>query len=300
MNKKGYTLAEALITLGIIGIIAALIVPAANKARPNQNKIKFLQTYDTIETQIKNFTQNSRYFPTCQDFNDGNGVRCFPDYPLYNTSAGVVENRNGRNIQILRSTPDADPPDRPLPNNYNANFANDGRHKLCYLLADAMGGQVDIQGNICKFTASNGVRFVMGVDNNNGFMQVGTPFMVTNILFNVDINNDEMDNRRNWNVNFIDINNIALNNVLNNNGNIPDTRAFALFVFSDGTIIPATPVTAYYLATRNNQRDGNISVNDPSVRNIITNKYGGAFASSASIITYIIDRRLYDKSSFSQ
>ena len=134
MNKKGYTLAEALVTLGIIGIIAALVVPAANKARPNENKIKFLQTYDAIETQIKNFTQNSRYFPTCQDFNDGNGVRCFPDYPLFNTSAGVDD--------ILRGIMN------------NSDTSND---KLCYLLADAMSTTTPMDDRCPEFVAPNGV-----------------------------------------------------------------------------------------------------------------------------------------------
>ena len=140
MNKKGYTLAEALVTLGIIGIIAALVVPAANKARPNENKIKFLQTYDAIETQIKNFTQNSRYFPTCQNglpdpVNPGNRItRCFPDYPLFNTSAGVGNILSG----IMNNSVTSD-------------------DKLCYLLADAMSTTTPMDDRCPRFVTPNGV-----------------------------------------------------------------------------------------------------------------------------------------------
>ena len=35
MKKTGFTLAELLITLGIIGVIVAILVPAVNNAMPD-------------------------------------------------------------------------------------------------------------------------------------------------------------------------------------------------------------------------------------------------------------------------
>lgn len=286
MNKKGYTLAEALITLGIIGIIAALVVPAANKARPNENKIKFLQTYDAIETQIKNFASNTRYFPTCQDFNDGNGTRCFPDYPLYNTSGGVVDDRldaDGLPIGILISTPGSN---RPLPSNYNPALnvpAPNGYNKLCYLLADAMDGEVSLNNGVCTFSTPNGVSFAMTVIPN--LRLVNAPFMVTNIAFNVE--GQALDSA--------DVINLSLNSNDPHlfslaNENIQDVSTYLLYVFSDGSIIPGDTASAYYLATRKSSRDSNVSNND--IRNIVSQKYGNTFNQNMSIWTLVNDERI--------
>lgn len=235
MNKKGYTLAEALITLGIIGIIAALVVPAANKARPNENKLRFLQTYDTIETQIKNFTQNSRYFPTCQDgFPDPNNqgqfiTRCFPDYPLFNTSAGVD------NILLQ----DNQHPNRPLPVGYITDF------KLCYLLADAMGTTTPManrcQGNYPNapdFVTPNGIAFAfdntMNVQGNGRFLKT--------IVFDVtgDLTVDH------------------------SGGGQPNPSTFTIAITADGSVYPNDTAGIQYLAHRNDNRekfDNNINEN---------------------------------------
>ncbi len=267
MNKKGYTLAEALITLGIIGIIAALVVPAANKARPNENKLKFLQTYDAIETQIKNFAQNTRYFPTCQDgfpdpVNPGQTInRCFPDYPLYNTSDGVDN--------ILNTIMDEN---------------STSNNKLCYLLADAMDSNAQVSNDVCTFTTPNGVFFAMTVEA--GFRLADRPFMITNIAF--DINGNALEGA--------DVGTLNLFNVQQND-NIQDISTFLLYVFSDGSIIPGDTASAYYLATRKASRDSNITNAD--IQGIVTDKYDNNFNSNISIRTEITDKMFNTQNSFS-
>ena len=86
MKKKGMTLAEILITLVILGILSAVIIPAANHAKPNETKVAFLKNYDALTQTISEITSNSRIFPVCQ------GGFCFEDYPLLNTAE---YNRNG-------------------------------------------------------------------------------------------------------------------------------------------------------------------------------------------------------------
>ena len=44
MRKRAFTLAEALIALGVVGVVAALVLPLANKARPDEMKISYLKT----------------------------------------------------------------------------------------------------------------------------------------------------------------------------------------------------------------------------------------------------------------
>lgn len=48
MKKKGYTLAESLIALGIVGVVAALMLPLMNKYKPDGDKALFIRTYDSI------------------------------------------------------------------------------------------------------------------------------------------------------------------------------------------------------------------------------------------------------------
>ena len=50
MNKSAFTLAEVLITLGIIGIVAAMTLPALiNKAEEYILKQQFKKVYNTLQ-----------------------------------------------------------------------------------------------------------------------------------------------------------------------------------------------------------------------------------------------------------
>lgn len=48
MNKKGFTLQELLITMAIIGIVAAVTAPAITGLFPDENKMKYLKAYSTL------------------------------------------------------------------------------------------------------------------------------------------------------------------------------------------------------------------------------------------------------------
>ena len=50
--KKGFTLAEVLIAVGIIGIIAALMAHAFNNATPDKTKMLFLKAYDGLSEAV--------------------------------------------------------------------------------------------------------------------------------------------------------------------------------------------------------------------------------------------------------
>ena len=64
MKKSGFTLAEVLITLGIIGVVAALTTPALNSAY-QQSKVpptlrKFINTMETANQHILNDNESTR------------------------------------------------------------------------------------------------------------------------------------------------------------------------------------------------------------------------------------------------
>ena len=58
MKKQGFTLAELLITLGIIGVAAALLVPNLGKVLPDRNKITVLNTAKVINEITTNLMNN--------------------------------------------------------------------------------------------------------------------------------------------------------------------------------------------------------------------------------------------------
>lgn len=86
MKKSGFTLAELLITLGIIGVIVAILVPAVNNAMPDENKTMYLKTYDTLSDTIKNLASNSQIYPICEQVNN---INC-SENPLLNTGAPLM------------------------------------------------------------------------------------------------------------------------------------------------------------------------------------------------------------------
>lgn len=109
MKRNGFTLAEMLITLGIVGIITALIIPAINNLKPDENKTLYLKAYDTLTDTVKNLAANSKIYPVCENENN---INC-SENPLLNT-------------------------ERPLLAPLNTdNYA--GNTKLCNLLAFALG-----------------------------------------------------------------------------------------------------------------------------------------------------------------
>ena len=48
MKKFGFTLAELLVAMGVIGIVAAITMPSLSQLRPDKNKLMVLKTYKTI------------------------------------------------------------------------------------------------------------------------------------------------------------------------------------------------------------------------------------------------------------
>jgi prepilin-type N-terminal cleavage/methylation domain-containing protein len=88
MRKKGFTLAEALIALGIVGVIAALALPMVNKAKPDPVKVTYLKTYDSIVQAVKSFSANTAFYAPTRSNESETGKLVengfYIDYPLIN------------------------------------------------------------------------------------------------------------------------------------------------------------------------------------------------------------------------
>ncbi|MGM9994394.1 MAG: type II secretion system protein [Candidatus Avigastranaerophilus sp.] len=58
--KKAFTLSEALVTLAIIGVLAAILIPVINNARPDKDKIVYKKALYSLQTAVAN-AMNSAY-----------------------------------------------------------------------------------------------------------------------------------------------------------------------------------------------------------------------------------------------
>ena len=73
--KKGFTLAEILITIAVIAVVAAILLPLANRFKPDTIKIKYLKTYDAITDVVSRLARNQELF---------NGIYVDPATGTYN------------------------------------------------------------------------------------------------------------------------------------------------------------------------------------------------------------------------
>ncbi len=84
MKKNGYTLAEVLVTLGVIGLIAAITGPLITKFTPDAEKIAYLKTYDMLSKTINEIARNQTFYPPI--YKNENGLVNFANAPLLNLS----------------------------------------------------------------------------------------------------------------------------------------------------------------------------------------------------------------------
>lgn len=68
MKKMGFTIAELLVTLGIIGIIAAITTPMINSLLPDNNKAKVLKAYNTISKVTQELIEDPQIYPGDESF----------------------------------------------------------------------------------------------------------------------------------------------------------------------------------------------------------------------------------------
>lgn len=66
MIKKGFTLPEVIVTIFILGVIAAVLVPAATKSRPDENKIMLRKAYSTVEQTVSELINDDINYPATQ------------------------------------------------------------------------------------------------------------------------------------------------------------------------------------------------------------------------------------------
>lgn len=62
-NNKAFTLAEVMITMAILGILASVLLPAVSKVRPNENKALFKKAYYVAERMVSELVNDESLYP---------------------------------------------------------------------------------------------------------------------------------------------------------------------------------------------------------------------------------------------
>lgn len=65
-TKKGFTLSEVMVTMGILGVLAAFIVPAVMNNTPDNNKVMFKKAYYSLEQGVSSLINDDTNYPSDQ------------------------------------------------------------------------------------------------------------------------------------------------------------------------------------------------------------------------------------------
>lgn len=161
--KKGFTLSETLITIAVVGVIAAIIIPAMTKTMPSNNKVMFKKAYSTLGQTINLLSNDSVHYPSLMTAqNDDN--------------SGYSETVE-RGFNYTCKTLSAD--GYTCASYYTGTPAN----KFVYLFADQLNISDSVTGSAgttgtWSFTTSDGVVWTIYIpiaDSTNGSTASGTP-----------------------------------------------------------------------------------------------------------------------------
>ena len=59
--KKAFTLSEALVTLAILGVLAAILIPVINNVRPDKDKITYKKAIYSLQSAVSNAMDSTEY-----------------------------------------------------------------------------------------------------------------------------------------------------------------------------------------------------------------------------------------------
>jgi len=65
-KNNGFTLSEVMVTIGILGVIAAVVIPAVMKVTPSPTKVMFRKAYYVVEKTISNMSNDDVNYPSTE------------------------------------------------------------------------------------------------------------------------------------------------------------------------------------------------------------------------------------------
>lgn len=221
MKKSGFTLAELLISLGIVGVIAAVTLPLMGKIMPDVNKAMYLKAHDSLQETVLNLVSTSSVFSNRFQF-DSETQLDIKRYPLLDTKASQSR-QFGHHA---------------------------GATKLCKLLAESFGATSDncsaadyvfsdadfnnkFNRNL-SFTSSNGMEWWI-IPKSNSITEISDGVFSMNYQTDV----------------YVDVNSsTSSKNCIYNADSCKNPDRFKFMISADGTVVAADPVGEFYNANR--------------------------------------------------
>ncbi len=161
MKLKAFTLAEAVITLSLLAVIAAILIPAATNITPSNVKTPFRNAYNITSTTVDNLINNEILYPSSELISSDIPI---PKGFFYDTT-GTKHTMSGANISVYSETND-------LAWEYEALTKNckctKGKKLLkafcCSMNVTAADCQADDKK--CEYTTNNGMTWTITYDTN--------------------------------------------------------------------------------------------------------------------------------------
>lgn len=160
-NKKGFTLAEILVVMAIIGVLSVILIPTLFRSKPNQEMIMLKKTYYLIGRAVVELINDDDFYPDPGD-NTKDGFA--------NT---VLVNYHGKE--------------------YGGDDATKANAKFCNLFATRMNLASDVNCTENRslddgsFTTTDGVIWLIPMTNFNRGKAAGTDVNITTKI-SVDVN----------------------------------------------------------------------------------------------------------------
>ena len=222
MKNKAFTLAEILVTLGIIGIVVAITLPLVNKAKPDNTKIMFLKTYQEMVKAIQESAYNTAiYQPTYEYEKNGDVYMIQVKHPLLSVYGPEITLPNG---DVLTNAVQ--------------------KNKICNVMAAAFG----VSGSDCNDTdntAKSPKEFDKSFTIKNGIdVWVTTKFPEYSQFY--EVFSADAARKDYFTVIYFDVNGSAAPNCYYHATGCKSPDRFKLIVSRDAEVYIADPVGRYY------------------------------------------------------
>lgn len=158
-NKFGFTLAEVLITLGIIGVVASLVIPAVSKNIRHYELQQQFKKYYAIISQASAQTQNELggdgFWKYCTYYNGSNYVNSSECVNTFYRQVKLIGKKNYASPVINYN------------NSANAFFTGIGTETPTHILAD--GASIDFKINSTNINISIDINGPLKRPNRSGY-----------------------------------------------------------------------------------------------------------------------------------
>lgn len=100
MKIKAFTLSEVMITIGVLGVLAAMLIPTLTKHTPSQRKMLFKKAYSSLEKAVGELANDEANYPSSEMGTIGS-VSVQKAFNNTSTSGTIVPSSNDKFCYLL-------------------------------------------------------------------------------------------------------------------------------------------------------------------------------------------------------